>query len=782
MVDCQTLQLILLDMLHTSDFRHFDAFRQDVASELLLNYLLNLFDPERSGVMKIKGVKLALAALSGATLSEKYQYFFKEMQTGHGYMSKEHLINLIQDLVQIPDLLRESVAFGKNVAAAVNSCVQVAGTLGDGVPEKGFYTWLMREPQTFIWLPTLHRLTAAETVKHECKCSVCKANPIVGFRYKCLQCLKFNMCQDCFFKGKVAKNHQLRHPMQEYCLPASAKDDTKAFVKIMRNKLGRKHRRGSKVTYLPVDGRGDQGLLEWEMRPIPPPPSPQQDLNAAAENAAEAGSRSGSLDSGNSSESGGDGASQHDPAPSSPSHGSCYDNSNSPARYLEERQPQKSGQMLQQEKHSLIHLVHRLRRENRLLRQQLRAGRCSPDDGDKWTSHATAEVTVELSAQSTGVSELTLTPNEHSVDITEATQTDDDVGASQTLDTADDDQSVLGRTISPIGEASTTVNTQRYTSDFFNSILSTTTNGTPSQGFSIQKTPRNPVVMRTPGTVLASTPADPRTPAPPTILKTGPRKPPRQDKPLSAPGSPGVTPVAKPRADTETTFQLDEAEGKVARAVARIESQRKLSLTASLEREAEDSDDDRFETVRRAGAKDYGQTPTSHIGAEKKQLGKSTGGQVAGRKMSAPLVSPTGDPHSSFSNTPDGRARRKSTGNLDDTVCATPRWFGLLGTPDSINFRGSLDALKSYDLGTPGSDRNTFAVSRGNSCLLTPERQEIDNMIKWIDAAFPSDLSYSALSLCHNEFSAQDQMLRAAESIGHAMADLVQATADNCYM
>ena len=41
-------------------------------------------------------------------------------------------------------------------------CCQ-AGTLGDGVPEKGFYTWLMREPQTLVWLPTLHRLIAAET-------------------------------------------------------------------------------------------------------------------------------------------------------------------------------------------------------------------------------------------------------------------------------------------------------------------------------------------------------------------------------------------------------------------------------------------------------------------------------------------------------------------------------------------------------------------------------------------------------------------------------------------
>jgi hypothetical protein len=43
-VDSQSLQLLLLDIFHTPDFRHFDTFRQDVASELLHNFLLNLFD------------------------------------------------------------------------------------------------------------------------------------------------------------------------------------------------------------------------------------------------------------------------------------------------------------------------------------------------------------------------------------------------------------------------------------------------------------------------------------------------------------------------------------------------------------------------------------------------------------------------------------------------------------------------------------------------------------------------------------------------------------------
>lgn len=37
------------------------------------------------------------------------------------------------------------------------------------------------------------------------------------YRYRCLKCFNFDMCQNCFFSGRKAKNHKLTHPMQEYC-------------------------------------------------------------------------------------------------------------------------------------------------------------------------------------------------------------------------------------------------------------------------------------------------------------------------------------------------------------------------------------------------------------------------------------------------------------------------------------------------------------------------------------------------------------------------------------
>nr|CAD7569406.1 unnamed protein product [Timema californicum] len=85
-----------------------------------------------------------------------------------------------------------------------------------GVTEDIFITWLLHEPQLLHWLPTFHRMKAAEKVIHDVKCRTCKMYPLTGLRYQCLQCLKYNQCQSCFFMCKTSRRHKLKHLMQEY--------------------------------------------------------------------------------------------------------------------------------------------------------------------------------------------------------------------------------------------------------------------------------------------------------------------------------------------------------------------------------------------------------------------------------------------------------------------------------------------------------------------------------------------------------------------------------------
>ena len=129
---------------------------------------------------------------------------------------------LLHDCIQVPRQLGEVAAFGgSNIEPSVRSCFEKAGKDKTEIEAVHFLSWLQQEPQSMVWLPVLHRLAAAETAKHQAKCNICKEYPIVGFRYRCLKCFNFDMCQNCFFSGKKAKNHKLTHPMQEYCTAVS---------------------------------------------------------------------------------------------------------------------------------------------------------------------------------------------------------------------------------------------------------------------------------------------------------------------------------------------------------------------------------------------------------------------------------------------------------------------------------------------------------------------------------------------------------------------------------
>lgn len=57
------------------------------------------------------------------------------------------------------------------------------------IEARHFVDWMRMEPQSMVWLPVMHRFAAAETARHQAKCSVCKDLPINGFR-----CVSVKQC------------------------------------------------------------------------------------------------------------------------------------------------------------------------------------------------------------------------------------------------------------------------------------------------------------------------------------------------------------------------------------------------------------------------------------------------------------------------------------------------------------------------------------------------------------------------------------------------------------
>nr|XP_049693576.1 dystrophin, isoforms A/C/F/G/H isoform X3 [Helicoverpa armigera] len=281
--------------------------------DLSINWLLNVYDSQRTGQIRVLSFKVGLVLLCKGHLEEKYRYLFRLIADPSCRADQRKLGLLLHDCIQVPRQLGEVAAFGgSNIEPSVRSCFEQAsaatkegskgGTLDRKVvnlPEKEkdkepepskdktlerdadgqlqfieachFLQWLQKEPQSMVWLPVLHRLAAAETAKHQAKCNICKEYPIVGFRYRCLKCFNFDMCQKCFFNGRKAKNHKLTHPMQEYCTATTSGEDVRDFTRALRNKFksARYFKKHPRVGYLPV-----QTVLEGDALESPAP-SPQ---------------------------------------------------------------------------------------------------------------------------------------------------------------------------------------------------------------------------------------------------------------------------------------------------------------------------------------------------------------------------------------------------------------------------------------------------------------------------------------------------------------------------
>lgn len=250
-MDAVQLYNIIYEMYHMTKLRGRTTLHVNRCSDLMLNWLLNLYDVQRTGCIRVLPVKVGVATICAGRITEKYRYFQDLLADRSGRISRKMMTEFMHDVTQITDMLGESSTFGKGVTASVEDCFQSA--LGPSIIQDDFYQWLLQEPQTLIWLPTLHRFSAAETMKHEVKCVTCKMHPIIGLRYQCLKCFNYDLCQHCFFTRRTSKHHKQSHPMQEYCLSSKTKEDVRAFTKTVRNRLSKKHGRRIKKKYRTIE-------------------------------------------------------------------------------------------------------------------------------------------------------------------------------------------------------------------------------------------------------------------------------------------------------------------------------------------------------------------------------------------------------------------------------------------------------------------------------------------------------------------------------------------------
>nr|CAD7412920.1 unnamed protein product [Timema cristinae] len=323
LIDVPDMVTVLASLYETIAADNPSLVNVPLCLDLAINWLLNVYDrwvtgrqtdtkidvnipfccfSQRTGQIRVLSFKVGLVLLCKGHLEEKYRYLFRLIADPNRLVDQRKLGLLLHDCIQVPRQLGEVAAFGgSNIEPSVRSCFEKAGKDKTTIEHETslvlleilhgmflqaihFLNWLQQEPQSMVWLPVLHRLSAAETAKHQAKCNICKEYPIVGFRYRCLKCFNFDMCQNCFFSGRKAKNHKLTHPMQEYCTATTSGEDVRDFTRALRNKFKSKRyfKKHPRVGYLPV-----QTVLEGDALESPAP-SPQhstltQDMHSRLE-------------------------------------------------------------------------------------------------------------------------------------------------------------------------------------------------------------------------------------------------------------------------------------------------------------------------------------------------------------------------------------------------------------------------------------------------------------------------------------------------------------------
>uniref|UniRef100_A0A8C4ZKP0 ZZ-type domain-containing protein n=1 Tax=Gadus morhua TaxID=8049 RepID=A0A8C4ZKP0_GADMO len=280
LLDTPTLVACLTSLYQQLEATHAHLVSVPLCVDMCLNWLLNVYDTGRTGKIRTLSFKTGIISLCKAHLEDKYRFLFRQVASATGFCDQRRLGLLLHDSIQIPRQLGEVASFGgSNIEPSVRSCFQFANNKPE-LEAAMFLDWMRLEPQSMVWLPVLHRVAAAETAKHQAKCNICKECPIIGFRYRSLKHFNYDICQSCFFSGRVAKGHKMQYPMVEYCTPTTSGEDVRDFAKVLKNKFRTKRyfAKHPRMGYLPVQTILEGDNMETQGSPLSQPRSPAQIL------------------------------------------------------------------------------------------------------------------------------------------------------------------------------------------------------------------------------------------------------------------------------------------------------------------------------------------------------------------------------------------------------------------------------------------------------------------------------------------------------------------------
>ncbi|XP_076612852.1 dystrobrevin, beta a isoform X2 [Chaetodon auriga] len=181
------------------------------STALLVEFLLAAVDSGPDSRLTVLSVKAMLAVLCGGKLVDKLRYVFSQVSDSNGVLVQSKFDGFLREALKVPTVIHEGPSFGYTHTLA-RSCFPQQKR----VMLNMFLDIVADPPQCLVWLPLMHRLANVEHVYHPVSCSYCRGNGMTGFRYRCLRCRGYQLCQNCFWRGNASGSHSNQHQMKEH--------------------------------------------------------------------------------------------------------------------------------------------------------------------------------------------------------------------------------------------------------------------------------------------------------------------------------------------------------------------------------------------------------------------------------------------------------------------------------------------------------------------------------------------------------------------------------------
>ncbi|XP_061667801.1 dystrobrevin beta-like isoform X3 [Syngnathoides biaculeatus] len=178
---------------------------------LFVEFILAAIESEPEGRLTVFSVKAILAVLCGGKLVDKLRYVFSQVSDSSGVMVLSKFDHFLMEALKLPSAVHEQPSFGYT-----NNMVRSCFPQQKRVMLNMFLDIISDPPPCLVWLPLMHRLANVENVHHPISCSYCRSDGMTGFRYRCLRCRGYQLCQNCFWHGNANGSHSSQHQMKEH--------------------------------------------------------------------------------------------------------------------------------------------------------------------------------------------------------------------------------------------------------------------------------------------------------------------------------------------------------------------------------------------------------------------------------------------------------------------------------------------------------------------------------------------------------------------------------------